>query len=105
MKERTVGQPRSQRSLVFSHIPEDLLMEGRENILKDYYRAQLRIARGQKIRAKEILNGLDKNQIFLNLEKEHEGLLVAIDIAARGKSNRRDFKGEPIEPLFRLNSK
>lgn len=103
MIERIVDQIRNQRSLVFSHIPVDLLREGRENVLESYYRAQLRIARGQKTRAKEIINGLVKNQIFLNLEKNHEDLLVAIDIAARGGSNRRNFKGEPIEPLFRLN--
>ncbi len=89
--------------MVLGHIPSDLLVGGRRNVLKSYYRAQLRIARGQKTRARKILNGLDDNQIFINLEEEHPDLLAAIDIAVRGSTNHRDFKGDPIKPLFRLN--
>lgn len=103
MKERATERLRSRWSLIIDHIPAHLLIEGRGNLLKDYYRAQLRIARGQKIRAKGILGGLIKDKIFLSLEEQHEDLLAAIDFAARGGSNRRNFKGEPVEPLFRLN--
>lgn len=103
MKERAPDRLRSQSSLVFSKIPNDLLVGGRENVLKSYYRAQLRIARGQKIRAKEILNGLNDKQIFIDLEEKNPDLLAAIDIAVKKTTNRRNFKGDPIEPLFRLN--
>ena len=102
MKE-SVDRIRSQRSLVFSHIPNDLLTEGRENVLEGYYRAQLRIARGKIRKADKILRSLDKNVIYQRLEEEHGGLLAAIDIDTRGKTNRRNFKGDLIEPLFRLN--
>lgn len=102
MKE-SVDRIRSQRSLVFGHISNGLLTEGRENVLEGYYRAQLRIARGKTTKAHNILRSLDKNVIYQRLEEEHGDLLAAIDIAVRGKSNRRNFKGDPIEPLFRLN--
>ena len=102
MKE-SVDRIRSQRSFVFSHISNDLLREGREGVLESYYRAQLRIKREKIRKAGKILKSLDKNEIYQRLEEEHGDLLAAIDIAVRGKTNRRNFKGEPIEPLFRLN--
>lgn len=88
---------------ISSKIPPEI-HKGMENLLKDYFRAQLRIAKGQKKRAAAILKGLDKKTGFLEFEESNQPLFAAIDFAVNGRSNRRDELGEQIEPLFRLNS-
>jgi hypothetical protein len=88
---------------ISSKIPQDVLREN-ENFIKTYFRAQLRIAKGQNTRAKEILNGLDKKTGFLKFEEKNEPLLAAIDIAVRKTTNRKDERRNPIEPLFRLDN-
>lgn len=88
-------------SEILSKVPEEIKKD-HKSFISSYFRAQLRIAKGQRKRAAEILNGLDRKTGFAEFEEEHASLLAAIDIAVRGSSNRKDSLGEPLTPLFRL---
>ena len=79
------------------HLPKDRNPHY-ENFLKGYFNAQLRIARGQKVRAKEIFEGLDKKKDYKDLEKHNQALLAAIDIVVRGATNKKPLGG----PDFRI---
>ncbi|MGB6839239.1 MAG: hypothetical protein WBE27_03165, partial [Microgenomates group bacterium] len=68
-----------------------------ERFLKGYFKAQLRIADGQKVRAREIFDGLVKKKGYKEFEKENQALLAAIDIVVRGFTNRKPIGG----PRFR----
>jgi hypothetical protein len=65
--------------------------------VRDYFRVQLRIARGQKVRAKELMSGLVKRTGFEEFESSNESILAAIDIAVRGSTNR-----DGVKPAFKL---
>ncbi len=97
--ERSVDRLRNQWGGIASKIPEELL-KGNYKILHGYYRAQLRISCEKKVKARNILNSLASNKNFISLEDSHADLLVAIDIAVKGYTNYRDFRNEPVKPLF-----
>ncbi len=78
------------------HLPENFDPHNRK-FLRGYFRAQLRIARGQMVKAGRIMDGLDVKPGFREFEDENGALLAAVDIAVRGKTNRN------IEPLFHLD--
>ncbi len=78
------------------HLPEDFNSHYEEFVWQ-YFRAQLRIARGQMVKAGRIMDDLDGQPGFREFEEKNESLLAAIEIAVRGKTNRR------VEPLFRLD--
>lgn len=99
-KERTLYV--GNLSEISARIPEEILRKYK-NFIFSYFRAQLRIARGQDKRAREILNGLDKKTGFLEFEEKNESLLAAIDISVRGSSNREDSRGDKIKPLFEIS--
>ncbi|MEK7112808.1 MAG: hypothetical protein AAB875_05790 [Patescibacteria group bacterium] len=88
---------------ISSKLPEDFSPHY-ENFARSYFRAQLRIAKGQKRRASEILRGLDKKAGYLEFEQSNLPLLTAIDLAVRGTTNWSDNLGKPVVPLFRFNS-
>lgn len=73
------------------YIPEELLRESGK-LLHSYFRVQLRIVAGKKIKARRLLAGLDKDYRFRQLEERHENILAAIDLAVRGKSTRDGVK-------------
>ncbi|MEK7188843.1 MAG: hypothetical protein AAB685_03260 [Patescibacteria group bacterium] len=101
---RTPGEAKNSlvrsRAEISAKIPDEI-DKGMRNLLMDYFRAQLRIAKGQKTRAREILKGLDKKPGFLDFEKNNEPLFAAIDFAVHGRTNRQDELGRPIKPLFK----
>lgn len=100
--ERSVDRLRNQWSGIAGKIPEELL-QGNYNVLHSYYRAQLRIHCEKKVKARRILNSLASNKNFVSLEDSHADLLAAIDIAVKGYTNYRDFKNNPVKPLFTLD--
>ena len=100
--ERNVDTLRSQWSGISGKIPEELL-KGNYKILHGYYRAQLRISCDKKVKARNILNSLASDEKFISLEDSHPDLLVAIDIAVKGYTNYRDFRNDPVNPLFTLD--
>jgi hypothetical protein len=71
-----------------------------KNFAKGYFRGQLRLALGKKVKAGKIFHSLEKQVGYLDFEKENEPLLAAIDLAVRGETRRTD-----VEPLFRMNNK
>lgn len=64
-----------------------------KRFLKGYFRAQLKIADGQKVRAREIFDGLVKKKGYEEFEEENQALLAAIDIVVRGFTNRKPVGG------------
>jgi hypothetical protein len=84
-----------------AQLPKDIGTD-KEKLIRGYYRMQKRIALGQLVRAKELGQLLDKIPCFEEFENENEKLFAAVDIAVRGKTNRRDDNNRPLEPLFRL---
>lgn len=58
-------------------------------LLKDYYRAQRRVAQKRHKKAKAVFDGLDKNPDFLNLEQREESLLTGIAFFVRRGSEKR----------------
>lgn len=90
---------------VSSYLPEDLDPNFKK-FVRDYYRAQLRIANGAHKKAKRILDGLDKRHGFREFEMKNQPLLTAIEMAVRGNSTRVDpMTGEKVKPLFTVNHK
>lgn len=84
------------------HLSEDF-NKHHLGFVRDYFRVQLRIAKGQKVRAKEIMNGLVKRTGFEEFEMNNEPILAAVNIAVRGSTNRKELNGKPIKPAFTLN--
>lgn len=62
--------------------------------LKGYFRAQLRVAKRQTGRAKEIFDNLDGKEGYKEFTTNNQPLLAAIDLAVRGENRRK------IEPAF-----
>lgn len=100
--ERSVDRLRNQWGGIACKIPEELL-KGNYNILHSYYRAQLRIFCEKRVKARKILNSFASNKNFTSLEDSHADLLAAIDVAVKGYTNYRDFRNEPVKPLFTLD--
>ncbi len=57
-----------------------------KGFLKDYFRAQLRIAQGKNKKAAKIMAGLVKRPGYLKFEEENKDLLSAIDLSVRGET-------------------
>jgi len=100
MQERS-DRVKSQWGSISGRIPGDI-SPYQVSLIRDYYRAQLHVANNKPTKAKNILNALDNKLGFLELEENKPELFVAIDIAAKSISNRKDLKGNSIEPLFRI---
>jgi len=70
--------------------------------VKDYFRAQLRISRDQRTKARRIFKGLKERAGYLEFEEANQEFLSAIDIAVRGITHRKyitpSFKAEDYEP-------
>lgn len=105
-----VGQLRRQVDSYVRHwtrieaeLPEDF---NRHHIkfVKDYFRAQLRIAQGRNKKARRILTGLVDRTGYKEFEKANRPILAAIDIAVRGSSNWEDELKRKVEPAFRIDS-
>jgi len=88
-------------SQISSELPEDFSRH-HINFARDYFRAQLRIARGQKKKARRILNGLVDRTGYKEFEKENRPILAAIDYAVRGTSHWEDDLRKKVEPAFRI---
>lgn len=71
--------------------------------VRDYFRAQLRIAKGKKRKARRILDGLVKRTGYKEFEDNNRPILAAIDIAVRGSTNWEDDYRRKIEPAFRID--
>ncbi len=67
--------------------------------LRDYFRAQLRIKRGQRTKAQRIFDGLEKRIGYPEFEDMQREWLAAVDVAVRGTTNR------DIPPAFVLGKK
>lgn len=93
--ENSGGRIRSKWGAIIGNIPKEFLEGEGEKVLRSYYFAQLRIGRGGTKRAERILHALDKNPLYNEFEENHQDLLAALDIAARGKTNR-----DGVKPLF-----
>lgn len=90
-------------SAISGRLPRSL-GESQIHLVRDYFRVQLRVARGQRVKARRILQGLDKKHEFKKFEEHNQSILAAVDIAVRGVTHRiKDDSGNPIEPAFRLN--
>ncbi|KKQ50612.1 MAG: hypothetical protein US95_C0001G0006 [Candidatus Woesebacteria bacterium GW2011_GWB1_38_5] len=68
------------------------------NFIRDYFRAQLRLAQGKRVKAGRIFHSLDKRTGFAEFEASNEPLLAAIDIAVRGETKRTE-----VIPKFEIN--
>lgn len=88
-------------TMIVSELPEDFSPHYL-GFVRDYFRGQLRIARGQRKKAKRIIDGLVKRTGFVEFEDQNQPLFAAIDIAVRGSTNRKNFKGDPVEPSFTI---
>jgi hypothetical protein len=86
-------------SEIKTKLPEKLSPE-EKNFARGYFRAQLRLRLGRKVRAGKIFRSLDKNEHYLKFEDNNHSLLAAIDLAVRGETRWSD-----VEPLFRMNNK
>ena len=64
-----------------------------ERLLEGYFRSQLFLSRGKKVKAGRLLKCLDRYPEFRKLEDEHEDLFKAIDYAVKGNTNRIDEPG------------
>ena len=87
---------------IAAKLPEDFNPHY-EDFARTYFRVQLRIAKGQRTRAKEIMRGLVKKAHYKEFEDNNLPLLAAIDIAVRGNSSWKDNLLNPIRPLFTLD--
>lgn len=85
-----------------ARLPEDFNPHYK-GFAKTYFRFQLRLARGQRIKAGRIFSGLMGRKGYQKFEEENKPLLAAIDIAVKGRTNWQDDLKRPIKPLFRLN--
>lgn len=81
-----------------SHLPEGFNPH-HVGFLRDYFRAQLRIQRGQKTKAQRIFDGLEKRPGYREFEDKRREWLAAVDLAVRGKTNQN------ITPAFVLDKK
>jgi len=78
-----------------SHLPPDFDPRYKK-FLRSYFRAQLLIANGRKIKAGRIFTGLEKKAGYNEFEEENKSFLAAVDLAVRGET-RWD-----VEPAFRI---
>ena len=87
MPEDRIGRVRDWGEM-HSYISPDV-PERDCKILKGYFRAQVRLVEGKKVRARQLLSFLEKrNADFRKLEDENDALFASIDIAVRGATNR-----------------
>lgn len=77
----------------------DLVSSEQRNFIRSYFRAQLRVARGQVNKAQRIFEGLDKNWDYARFEDTRDGqsILAAVDLAVKGKTNWKE-----VQPAFVL---
>lgn len=78
-----------------SYLPNSLT-GGELNLIRGYFRAQLRIAGKQLNKAEDIFKALDKKSEFKELENRREDVFITIDMAVRGSTNRGKKEGYPI---------
>ena len=83
-------------SQIEGHLPENFNPHHKK-FLRDYFRAQLRIAQGKRVKAGRIFAGLEKKTGFIEFEQKCGSYLAAVDIAVRGKTNLIE------KPAFSLN--
>ena len=83
-------------------LPEDFSPHHKD-FARTYFRAQLRIAKGQRKRSRDIFRGLIKRAGYQDFEDGNLPLLAAIDIAVRGSTSWQDNLKRLVKPLFRLN--
>ena len=88
---------------VESQLPENLNPHHKA-FVRDYFRAQLRISRGQKTKASRIFKGLDKRAGYLEFEDANQPLLSAIDVAVRGNTHRKDVVPSFESEIYNPNS-
>lgn len=79
-------------------LPEDFNPHYRR-FLRDYFRAQLRVAQGNKIRARRIFEGLEKRAGYREFEEKCESYLAAVDLAVKGSTRWH------ARPAFTINHK
>ena len=72
------------------YLPKDL-SDRDQGLLRGYFRAQILIVKGRRIRASRLLRGLDKLAGFTEFEDDNEELLKKVDIAVRGET----YRGKP----------
>ena len=68
-----------------SFLPTEAVTE-HKRFLRGYFRAQLFLNEGNRVKAKKLFNGLDKTAGYLDFEESNHNLLTTIDMAVRGKS-------------------
>jgi hypothetical protein len=68
-----------------SFLPADAVAEC-EKFLRGYFRAQILLESGKKVKAKRIFDALDKATGYSEFEDSNHPLLETIDMAVRGKS-------------------
>ncbi|MCX6704521.1 MAG: hypothetical protein NTZ07_03710 [Candidatus Woesebacteria bacterium] len=68
-----------------SFLPADAVAEC-ERFLRGYFRAQLLLESGKKVKAKRIFDALDKAAGYTEFEDSNHALLKMIDMAVRGES-------------------
>jgi len=72
---------------------EDVNKLRAEKLLRGYFRSQLLLSRGKKVKAERLIRCLDRYPEFRKLEDEHEYLFKAIDYAVKGSTNRINEPG------------
>ncbi len=78
------------------HLPDDYNPHNKR-FLRDYFRAQLRVAQGKPVKAKRIFQGLVKRTGYNEFEETNEPYLAAVDLAVKGHTRWQSA------PAFRVN--
>ena len=84
VSEDRIGKVRNWGEMSSFISPDDI--KEHENFLRGYFKAQIFLQSGNRVKAKKIFNGLDKATGYLEFEKENSDLLRAIDLAVEGES-------------------
>lgn len=68
-----------------SFLPTDVVIENKR-FLRGYFKAQLLLNQGNKVKAGKLFNVLDKAAGYPDFEESNHNLLKIIDMAVRGQS-------------------
>jgi len=68
-----------------SFLPSDIVAES-ERFLRAYFKAQLFLQEGKRVKAKRLFSGLDRTTGYSDFEDSNQDVLRIIDLAVRGES-------------------
>lgn len=102
LKQKTIEQEVARFWGEMQEFLPEILTDKEKIWLKRYLKAQVALSEKDSTEAYKQFDMLDESKGYISFEDNNPHLFSAIDHAVRGKTNRKDQRGNSAAPLFLL---